>query len=203
MRKTDKAELEKSTLEYTAPMGGLVWSIPVVHNVTGNLSRGIAVIEISGVLKAYAVSKDYSLTLLIPKQTEKLRFAWEQITKVANIQILAIGAKNALSESKLRKALFESNVLGGKEYVKSKTKDDEKEKSRRQFFDLQHKMPFGKHKGLTVKEIIDNHPGWITWALREINDGFLNAPARKYYNDKLRDRAKKIEKKHASDNDHN
>lgn len=29
------------------------------------------------------------------------------------------------------------------------------------------KLDFGKHKGLTVQEVFDNNPGWISWSVAE------------------------------------
>lgn len=38
-------------------------------------------------------------------------------------------------------------------------------------FKLNDKITFGKHKGLTIKEIIEDDPSYLEWALDEV-DGF-------------------------------
>ncbi len=191
-----KEEEKSLTLEYTVEIGHLIWSIPSVHNVTGKLSRGIVLLEgkpdkdSETQLVGYAVSKNYELTPLLTERLLTMHYIWNQITKHSDYRIIAIaGGNRAMSETQLRKALFENNLLGGKEYVKKHRGPDEPKNpqtERRMFFALEHEVPFGKHQGKTIREVIDKNPGWIAWALREIDENFLNVPARKYYNDRMR-----------------
>jgi hypothetical protein len=46
---------------------------------------------------------------------------------------------------------------------------------------LGHRVKFGKHKGLTVKELIGKAPGYVKWAMTGITPAFLHVTALRYY----------------------
>jgi hypothetical protein len=47
---------------------------------------------------------------------------------------------------------------------------------------LHEPFGFGKHAKLTVKQVIDQHPGYIEWALQNISPNLLDDEANEYYN---------------------
>lgn len=208
-------ESEKSTLpEYRERIIQHVWSIPSVHNITSNLARGIVVMLMlepykdtkKEKLRAYRVDEEYNLTMLADAQLEKVMFVWNATRKLEDVRIVCIASGRAMSERSLRKALFEANLLGGKDQWEAKHRAyaESGKSDRRQFFDLEDKVPFGKYgpngaasnngQALTIKEVIDKSPGWITWAMQEVSKDFLNAPAMKYYQDRVAKRKPRYRK---------
>jgi len=47
---------------------------------------------------------------------------------------------------------------------------------------LYDEMPFGKHKGKTIMQVMDDDLDWITWALENIKTFELSPPAEDEYN---------------------
>jgi hypothetical protein len=53
-------------------------------------------------------------------------------------------------------------------------------------FSIQDAMPFGKHKGKQMQEVIDDDPRYVSWAINKT--GFrLDEDAKKYFEEILRE----------------
>lgn len=195
---------ESSIPEYTEEIVQVVWSIPSVFNVAGGLARGVVIINqvetIDGKkkesIRAYSVSDQYSLCLLPEEQLKKAMYVWDTVRQTKDVRIVCIAATRAMSERSLRNALFDADMLGGKEYAKAKARQyaESGKSDRRRFLDLDDKVPFGQYgpngaksndgEALTIREVIDKNRGWVIWAIKEFGSDFLNAPAMKYFNEK-------------------
>jgi len=68
----------------------------------------------------------------------------------------------------------EVKVINGNDHVVRICNDCEKSKGFvRSVSNEEFKMPFGKHKGAPLKELIQNEPDYVSWLMKTIDSGNL------------------------------
>jgi len=178
------------------------WTGPSLFNIARVIPDGIAVVRGDRIYMLTIGSPEYKATRLAVElengRCSALSHAWRQTKRmVPDCEIMIVAAKH-LKEAAVRAAIFYAENPNERPEVKRKEAAEKAKqgeawqngRNKRKDLALDDQVGFGKYgpkdgnPGLTIRQIIDQYPGWIHFMLdpeKGVGKEFLSQEARDYY----------------------